>query len=125
MKRRLLEEWLATRTAVASTRSSQYMRVHLLDEQSGGCAICGSPSEWSGQALAFVLDHIDGDSANHHRENPRLVCPNCDSQLPTYKNRNHGRTGEGPLRPPRALRQRSVVLTGSGSAIGWTTVARV
>lgn len=38
-----------------------------------------------------MLDHIDGDSTNNRRDNLRLVCPNCDSQLPTYKNRNHGK----------------------------------
>jgi hypothetical protein len=25
------------------------------------------------------------------RENLRLICPNCDSQLPTFKMRNRGR----------------------------------
>lgn len=39
--------------------------------------------------LVLVLDHIDGDSTNR-RENLRLVCPNCDSQLETYKMRNRG-----------------------------------
>jgi len=43
-----------------------------------------------GRPLVLVLDHIDGDSTNNRRENLRLICPNCDSQLPTYKNRNKG-----------------------------------
>ncbi|WP_207206678.1 HNH endonuclease [Nocardioides ganghwensis] len=38
-----------------------------------------------------MLDHIDGDSSNNRRENLRLVCPNCDSQLETYKARNRGK----------------------------------
>jgi len=38
-----------------------------------------------------VLDHIDGDSGHNARSNLRLICPNCDSQLPTYKSRNKGR----------------------------------
>lgn len=37
-----------------------------------------------------MLDHIEGDSTNNRRENLRLVCPNCDSQLPTFKARNRG-----------------------------------
>lgn len=36
----------------------------------------------------MVLDHIDGDASNNTRENFRCVCPNCDSQLDTYKSKN-------------------------------------
>jgi hypothetical protein len=39
----------------------------------------------------FVLDHIDGDGVNHVRSNVRMICPNCDSQLPTFKARNRGK----------------------------------
>lgn len=44
-----------------------------------------------GSPLFLVLDHIDGDASNNRRGNLRLICPNCDSQLPTYKARNRGR----------------------------------
>ena len=40
--------------------------------------------------LNFVLDHIDGDASNSSKDNLRLVCPNCDSQLDTFKCRNKG-----------------------------------
>jgi HNH endonuclease len=67
-----------------------YIRQHLYDAQSGCCAICGGASVWLDLPLALVLDHIDGDPSNNRRENLRLVCPNCDSQLATYKSRNRG-----------------------------------
>jgi hypothetical protein len=44
-----------------------------------------------GRPLVLVLDHIDGNSENNRRDNLRLVCPNCDSQLPTFKMRNKGK----------------------------------
>ena len=34
--------------------------------------------------------HIDGNSDNNALVNLRLVCGNCDMQLPTYKSKNRG-----------------------------------
>jgi hypothetical protein len=67
------------------------MRRYILDDQGGLCAICATPAEWNDLPLVFVLDHIDGDASNNRRDNLRLICPNCDSQLATYKARNRGR----------------------------------
>lgn len=87
----LVEQWLAAGTQVPATTRTHYIRRYLFDQQSGRCAICQSPAEWHGQPLVLVLDHVDGDASNNRRENLRLICPNCDSQLPTYKSRNRGK----------------------------------
>lgn len=60
----------------------------ILKEQNGKCIICGLDDKWNGKILIFVLDHIDGDASHNTRENLRMVCPNCDSQLDTYKSKN-------------------------------------
>lgn len=51
------------------------------------CAICGR-SKWNGKHLTLIVDHIDGNADNNVIENIRLVCPNCDSQSPTWMGRN-------------------------------------
>lgn len=53
------------------------------------CAICGL-SEWNNNSIPLVVDHIDGDHSNNFISNLRMVCCNCDAQLPTYKGRNKG-----------------------------------
>jgi 5-methylcytosine-specific restriction endonuclease McrA len=90
-RRTLVAHWLATGEGAPQARDDHYIRAHVLAEQQGRCLICGASAEWNGLPLAFVMDHVDGDSTNNRRENLRLVCPNCDSQLPTFKSRNKGK----------------------------------
>lgn len=68
-----------------------FVKHYLIEAQHHACDICGSPDHWMGMTLIFVLDHIDGDSMNNGRDNLRMVCPNCDSQLPTFQSRNRGK----------------------------------
>lgn len=53
------------------------------------CDECGITDEWNGKPITLELDHIDGDNRNHHIENLRILCPNCHSQTPTFRGRNH------------------------------------
>lgn len=52
------------------------------------CAICGLGPIWNGNPLNFRLDHINGINNDHRLENLRWICPNCNSQLPTFAGRN-------------------------------------
>lgn len=69
-------------------RSIATLKPHILREQDNKCAICQITPIWNGTKLVLIIDHIDGDATNNMRTNLRLVCPNCDSQLPTFKSKN-------------------------------------
>ena len=64
-------------------------RKYLKDKHGEKCSICKN-TEWMGKPIPLVLDHIDGHHENNELDNLRLVCGNCDMQLPTYKARNKG-----------------------------------
>lgn len=64
------------------------IRRYIQKQQNDKCAICGMKNKWNNKELKFVLDHIDGDASNNFRNNLRLICPNCDSQLDTFKSKN-------------------------------------
>jgi hypothetical protein len=86
----VIDTWLQTGQPIRTDTPGGVIKSYLLKEQGSRCAICGIGNEWQGRELTFIMDHVDGDAANSCRENLRLVCPNCDSQLETYKGRNFG-----------------------------------
>lgn len=67
-----------------------HLRKILLDYYGNECNICKIIPEWNKKPLNLILDHIDGDASNNKKENLRFICPNCDSQLDTYKSKNKG-----------------------------------
>ena len=85
-----IQKWLATGDTgcKVATTLRNCIRDYILKEQNYTCALCPTGITWNGKELHFVLDHIDGDASNNVRSNLRLVCPNCDSQLDTFKSRN-------------------------------------
>ena len=81
-----IDKWLAEDVAPGKG----VMKRYVMEQQENRCAICDMEDEWIGKPLVFVMDHIDGDSSNNSRDNLRCVCPNCDTQLDTFKSKNRG-----------------------------------
>lgn len=83
-----------------STLKKRLIKEGILEEK---CSICGVGNVWCGQSLVLIMDHINGDNTDATRENLRLVCPNCGSQLPTFAGRRFKgiRESEWRERPTR------------------------
>lgn len=70
---------------------SRHIKKYLRKKFGNKCCLCG----WAvinlttGQ-VPLVADHIDGNWRNNIESNLRLLCPNCDSLLPTYAGLNRG-----------------------------------
>lgn len=60
---------------------------YVIHTRGHACEICHQ-TEWMGQPIPLVLDHINGRSSENRLDNLRVVCGNCDMQLPTYKSKN-------------------------------------
>lgn len=98
---RPLEELLVTDSPVTCIHrlKRRLIREGLLETR---CQICGLGDEWNNQPLVLRFDHINGVRNDMRIENLRLICPNCDSQLPTFAGRNRRRLRE--TTPPHASR---------------------
>lgn len=82
--------WLANgcfKTQALTTVRGKFREL-LLEHYGNKCAVCGMPPIWQGKPIVLILDHIDGNASNNREDNLRFVCPNCDSQLDTYKSKN-------------------------------------
>lgn len=69
--------------------SVDVLRKYLLDTRPLQCAICNT-DRWMNSTIPLVMDHIDGNPSDNSLDNLRLICPNCDHQLPTWGKRNNG-----------------------------------
>lgn len=83
-----IKEWLSSGNTKTTRQPQNYIRRFILKQQNNKCSICGIDPYWNDKPIVFILDHIDGNCHNNNRDNLRLICPMCDSQLPTFKSKN-------------------------------------
>lgn len=70
--------------------TASFAKRYLIYKNGNKCSICDILPYWNNKPLTLILDHVNGVPNDWHISNLRLICSNCDSQLPTYKNKNKG-----------------------------------
>lgn len=93
-KKLKIKDWLNGKLTAqrGKTNIKKFVKEHLIDLYGEKCSLCAwnQRNSTSGK-IPVELDHIDGDSTNNTLKNLRLLCPNCHSLTPTYKNLNKGK----------------------------------
>ena len=86
-----ISDWLSKKITgkKSDDRPSKFVRKYMLEECNYKCSMCGwgEPNPVNGNVY-LEIDHINGDRINNYKENLQVLCPNCHSLTPTYKNLN-------------------------------------
>lgn len=87
-------EWKAGRASGMRGKHnalSRHVHRYIHEKYSDRCARCTwhKKNPVTGRS-PLEIEHIDGNHTNCSEENLILLCPNCHSLTPTYKNLNYG-----------------------------------
>lgn len=84
-------------------KDSHTVRKVLLRKREHKCESCGL-KDWLGVPIPLELHHVDGDSENNKEINLQLLCPNCHTLTPTFRNKS-GRIASSRRRKVRKTRE--------------------
>lgn len=84
--------WLKGNAIILTINISGHIRRYLLERNGEKCSECGwNKRNPSTGRVPLEVDHVDGNATNNSLENLRLICANCHSLTPSYRNLNRGK----------------------------------
>jgi hypothetical protein len=90
-----IEKWLKNSKiggqGIKTKNISRHIKRYLVGKSKERCSKCG----WKGRhpltnKVPLEVDHIDGNPENNNLKNLQLLCPNCHSLTPHFRNLNKG-----------------------------------
>jgi Zn finger protein HypA/HybF involved in hydrogenase expression len=70
---------------------SGHIRRYLKEKYGEKCSLCGwDKIHLTTKKVPLEVNHIDGNADNNKEENLQLLCPNCHSLTPNFRNLNKG-----------------------------------
>lgn len=89
-----------------------YILKHKIIEEK--CDKCEQLPMWKGEKLVLILDHVNGVPNDNRLENLRFLCPNCNSQTPTFGARNKKHVNSSNFSVPETVCVRDFLLKNEG-----------
>jgi len=86
-----VRDWLSGQIISESEDMPLFIRQYMLDESKNQCSRCGwAEINLTTGKIPLTIDHIDGNSRNHSKDNLKVLCPNCHALTSTYGILNKG-----------------------------------
>jgi len=89
---KFIEAWQEGGIIDPTKNISKYLKRFLIEKFGEKCSLCGwDKKNPTTKRVPLEVDHIDGHTTNNSEKNLQIICPNCHSLTPTFRNLNKGR----------------------------------